>query len=94
VFPQATACALGAGSVPKHKPEGVRAQLVAAARLTGWPYPFTVEALDGIAFGPPHDRLDAYLSAWAAALPPERRVALGVPPDDAIWVPAVEKDAR
>jgi hypothetical protein len=94
VFPQATACALGAGSVPKRKAEGVRAQLAAAARLTGWPYPFTVEALGSVAYGPRHDRLDAYLSAWAAALPPERRVALGVPPDDAIWVPAVEPDIR
>ena len=94
VFPQATACALGAGSVPKHRAEGVRAQLAAAARLTGWPHPFTVEALDGVAYGPRHDCLDSYLSAWAAALSPERRVALGTPPDDAIWVPAVEPEHR
>lgn len=42
-----------------------------------------------IAFGPAHDRLDAYLSAWVTALDEDDRVAFGDAPDDVIWVPIV-----
>lgn len=47
----------------------------------------TDDPLSPIAFGPQHDALDAYLSAWVAALDEKQRIALGDPPDDVIWVP-------
>ncbi len=43
--------------------------------------------LEEIASGLRHDRLDAYLSAWIAALDEADRIAFGTPPDDVIWVP-------
>lgn len=89
VFPQATAAVLGANLVHKSKPGGVAAQLKAAARHTGWLQASAEEALIGVAFGPAHDRLDAYLSAWVAALPPEQREPLGTAPNDVIWVPTL-----
>lgn len=88
VFPQATARALGAAAVHKSQPGAVEAQLRAAARHTGWPtdrWGDPPSAL--IAWGPPHDRLDAYLSAWVAALDEEDRLPLGEAPHDVIWVP-------
>jgi hypothetical protein len=91
VFPQATVCVLGANAVHKSRPGGVRAQLAAIARCTGWPDPPTEEALKGVVNGPAHDGLDAYMSAWVAALEPGDRRALGRPPNDAIWVPSLER---
>jgi hypothetical protein len=37
-----------------------------------------------------NDRLDAFMAAWVASLPSERRRAFGdaTRPDDAIWVPS------
>ena len=91
VFPQATARVLGAGRVHKFKAGGVEAQLRAVARHTGWPDDGEGSvALSSIAWAPRHDCLDAYLSAWVAALDEERRVPFGKPPDDVIWVPSVE----
>jgi hypothetical protein len=91
VFPQATARVLGAGSIHKSKPEGIQAQLAAAAKHTGWPTADVgVKALEGIAWGPTHDRLDAYLASWVAALNESERVGYGSPPNDVIWVPRVE----
>lgn len=90
VFPQATAAVLGANLIHKSKPGGVAAQLQAAARHTGWPQAPAEEALIGVAFGHPHDCLDAYLSAWVAALTIDKRESLGAPPNDVIWVPALD----
>lgn len=88
VYPHATARAIGAASISKLRPGGVAAQLSTASRFTRWPSGAEAEpALEDIAFGPAHDRLDAYLSAWGAALEEDRRSAYGVPPYDAIWVP-------
>jgi hypothetical protein len=87
VFPQAIAAVLGASAVHKRHDEGLRAQLTAASRHTGWPNPAELAALRNIAHGQSHDRLDAYLSSWIASLPLERREALGAPPNDAIWIP-------
>lgn len=88
VFPQATARVLGSGQVHKFKSGGVEAQLSEAALYTGWPNAEHGDTrFEQIAFGPAHDRLDAYLSAWVAALPPERRIPFGDPPGDVIWVP-------
>jgi hypothetical protein len=89
VFPQATAFVLGASSVHKSKRGGVEAQMAAAAKHTGWPNPVDKAALHGVVNGAAHDGLDAYLAAWVAALRPEKRTALGAPPNDVIWVPTV-----
>lgn len=89
VFPQATVCVLGANALHKSRPGGVRAQLVAVARYTGWPDPPIEEALKNVVSGPAHDGLDAYMSAWVAALDPHERIPLGQPPNDAIWVPSL-----
>jgi uncharacterized protein DUF429 len=89
VFPQATAFVLGASSTHKSRAGGVEAQLAAVAKHTGWPDPVDKAALRGVVHGPTHDGLDAYLAAWVAALRPTERTALGVPPNDVIWVPTV-----
>jgi hypothetical protein len=91
VFPQAIVRAIGAGEVHKSKAGAVESQLRQAAKYTGWPSENNEGVLFGeIGFGSAHDRLDAYLSAWVAALPESKRVAMGMPPDDVIWVPKVE----
>lgn len=90
VFPQATMRILGANSIHKGKAGGVQAQLEAVSRQTGWPEPPVpefLETLKKVARAQLHDALDAYSSAWVAALDPEKRCALGSPPNDAIWVP-------
>ena len=89
VFPQAIAAALGASGVHKRTSEGQLAQLTAAAKCTGWPSPPALSALDDIAYGARHDRLDAYLSAWIASLPESSRRAAGEPPNDVIWLPGI-----
>ncbi len=92
VFPQATARAMGSGQVHKSRPGAVDVQLSAAASCTGWPVCGREECrLDEIAWGPSHDQLDAYLSAWVASLEESDRVSYGRPPDDAIWVPRIRR---
>lgn len=87
VFPQAIARALGAGGVHKSAAGGWALQLAALSTHTGWPVAEESDAFANIAFGPAHDRLDAYMSAWVAALEEHERVAHGQPPEDVIWVP-------
>ena len=87
--PQATAVVLGAAGVAKAKPGGVKAQLTAAAKHTGWPESCEDKSFRSFVWGPAHDGLDAYLAAWVAALHPGDRTALGSTPDDVIWVPAI-----
>lgn len=87
VFPQATVALLDAGTIHKSKSEGLRAQLAATARYTGWPDPPDPQALSAIGHGTLHDRLDAYLAAWVASLDESEREPLGTPPNDVIWVP-------
>ena len=90
VFPQATVQAIGAGQKHKFKKEGLAAQVAAAARFTGWTSLAKFESsLATSAYGPGHDRLDAYLSAWVASLDEPNRVALGTKPDDVIWIPRI-----
>jgi len=88
VFPQATARILGASSTHKSQAGGLAAQLRAVARFTGWPESPNVQSFQAAVHGPAHDGLDAYLSAWVAALEPNQRTGLGVPPSDVIWVPS------
>jgi hypothetical protein len=90
VFPQATARVVGSGQVHKSKSGAADAQLAVVAEHTGWPN--EIEAgpdFFDIAFAPAHDRLDAYLSAWVAALEEPDRIAFGTPPDDVIWTPRI-----
>jgi hypothetical protein len=89
VFPQATVCVLGANALHKSRRGGVDAQLAAVAQLTGWPKPPHEAALKTVVHGPAHDGLDAYMSAWVAALEINERLAFGQPPGGAIWVPAL-----
>jgi hypothetical protein len=93
VFPQATVCVLGANAIHKSRMGGIAAQSMAVALRTGWPNPPFEEAIKAAVYGSVHDGLDAYMSAWVAALEPIERVALGCPPDDVIWVPAVDGDS-
>lgn len=90
VFPQATIRAIGGGQRHKSLSGAVVEQLQAAARYTGWPREHADEQLAECVWGSPHDQLDAYLSAWVAALDETKRRPMGIPPDDAIWVPAVD----
>jgi predicted nuclease with RNAse H fold len=90
VYPQATVRALGAGDIYKAASGGADAQLRAVAHYTGWPEVPNCAALKSIARGKDHDRLDAYLAAWVAALGEDQREALGSPPNDAIWIPRLE----
>jgi hypothetical protein len=94
VFPQATVSRIGAGSVHKSKGDGLRVQLEAVARLTGWPQPATPASLRSLGYGSLHDKLDAYMSAWVAALPEPERVPIGEPPSDVIWVPECNAQFR
>jgi hypothetical protein len=76
----------------KSEPGAVDEQLEAASRYTGWPTGRSGDpVLAEIAWGTPHDRLDAYLSSWVASLPPNDRAAFGWPPGDAIWVPRLHE---
>lgn len=90
VFPQATAFELGAAGLHKSKTEGALAQLTAASRYTNWPEPPALAQLEPIAYGAIHDKLDAYLAAWVAALEEHERIPLGKPPNDVIWIPRLE----
>jgi Protein of unknown function (DUF429) len=87
VFPQAIVCVLDAAQLHKGTPEGFRAQLEAASSQTGWSSEALLKELMNSSFGSPHDRLDAFLSAWVASLGADERSPFGKPPDDAIWVP-------
>ena len=90
VFPQATVRLMGAGQIHKSMPGAVGDQLAAATPHVGWPLGAEGEnALCEIAWGAPHDQLDAYLSAWVASLEESDRMAYGSPPKDAIWVPKI-----
>jgi hypothetical protein len=90
VFPQATAAVLHANSTHKCDANGAEIQLRAASKLTGWPEPFDLAKLRKVVCGPVHDGLDAFLSAWVAALDGDNRSGLGAAPNDVIWVPNVD----
>jgi Protein of unknown function (DUF429) len=92
VYPQATMRVLGAASVYKFSSDGLCAQLLAVSRHTGWPDPPVRQPLQELkraVRAPLHDGLDAYSSAWVAALDHPNLKALGCPPNDAIWVPSL-----
>jgi hypothetical protein len=89
VYPFAIVRALLPACGHKSTEQGYQDQLVAVAGRTGWK-PENLEArLKATVPGSRHDRLDAFMAAWIASLPPDRRRAFGDAqrPDDAIWVP-------
>jgi hypothetical protein len=89
VYPFAIVRALLQDCEHKSTEQGYRDQLVAVADRTGW-QPQDLEArLKATVPGSRHDRLDAFMAAWVASLPAERRRAFGDAqrPDDSIWVP-------
>lgn len=89
VYPFAIIRALLPVCAHKSTEQGYRDQLVAIAARTGWE-PQALEAkLKITVSGSRHDRLDAFMAAWVASLPSERRRAFGDAqrPDDSIWVP-------
>jgi predicted nuclease with RNAse H fold len=89
VYPYSIIRALLPACEHKSTEQGYRDQLVAVAARTGWE-PQNLEArLKATVPGSRHDRLDAFMAAWVASLPPEGRRALGDAqrPDDVIWVP-------
>lgn len=88
VYPFAIVRASLSACEHKSTEQGYRNQLVAVAARTGW-RPQDLEAkLRATVPGSRHDRLDAFMAAWVAALPREQRRAIGDAehPDDAIWV--------
>ncbi len=90
VFPQATAKRLCPDAVHKTKKGGLLAQSRAVSVVTGWPE--SPKALDTVAYGSRHDKLDAYLCAWIASLNEVDREPLGELPNDVIWVPRSRRD--
>jgi hypothetical protein len=89
VYPFAIVRALLPACEHKSTEDGYRDQLIAVSARTGWE-PQKLEArLKATVPGSRHDRLDAFMAAWVASLPPGRRRAFGnaQQPDDAIWVP-------
>jgi len=93
VFPQAIAHAMGVSAIHKSKKTGYAVQLDALAQLTGWQSPLHLaDVLKECGSGASHDRLDAFMSAWVAYLSSVGKAqALGVEPDDVIWIPDIDR---
>ncbi len=90
VYPQATVSLLGCSAVHKTRAAGLSAQVRAVGERLGWEEQLLPRALKASGFGKGHDQFDAYLAAWVASLPERERTPLGIPPEDAIWVPRIE----
>jgi len=90
VYPYAIVHRLGAAHCHKSTATGYKNQLTAMAKRTGWSPAKLEQQLVVTVPGKRHDRLDAFMAAWVAGLPPERRHPYGMAaqPDDVIWVPA------
>lgn len=89
VYPYAIAHRLKAAHHHKSTATGYKNQLAAVAKRTGWSPAKLEQRLTATVPGKQHDRLDAFMAAWVAGLPPEGRYPYGTPaqPDDVIWVP-------
>src|SRR5688572_9399479 len=86
VYPQATVKRLDSKAPHKSRSGEVVRQLALACAQTGWTPTASGHSLGSVAFGSADDKCDAYLAAWVASLDEGDRVALGSPPDDAIWI--------
>jgi hypothetical protein len=90
VYPQAIVRTIGSGQLHKSRSGSSLSQLRCASSHTGWPRDHGEwDSLKDIGWAPAHDLVDAYLAAWVASLDESRRVPLGRPPFDVIWVPRV-----
>ena len=89
VYPFAIVRALLPACAHKSTDQGYREQLKAVAARTGWESQGLEARLKATVRGARHDRLDAFMAAWVASLPSDRRRAFGDAqrPDDAIWAP-------
>lgn len=89
VYPFAIVRALLPSCEHKSTEQGSRDQLAAVASRTGWDPSRLEQRLKGSVSGSRHDRLDAFMAAWVASLPPGDRRTYGdaQQPDDSIWVP-------
>lgn len=89
VYPFAIVRALLPSCEHKSTEQGYRDQLAAVASRTGWDPDRLERRLKGSVAGSRHDRLDAFMAAWVASLPPgaRRTYGHGQKPDDSIWVP-------
>jgi predicted nuclease with RNAse H fold len=89
VYPYAIIRALLPACEHKSTERGYRDQLAVIAARTGWEPEALETRLKATVSGSRHDRLDAFMAAWVASLPSERRRAFGDAqrPDDSIWVP-------
>ena len=92
VYPYAIVKALGRDCKHKSTLEGYRCQLEAISNATRWEPKQLEDTLKKKAYGSRHDRLDAFMAAWVASLPVDRRRAYGDEArwDDAIRVPCTE----
>jgi predicted nuclease with RNAse H fold len=90
VYPFAIVWALLPTCEHKSTEQGYRRQLAAVAARTGWEPEHLEARLKKTVPGSRHDRLDSFMAAWVASLPPEQRRTFGDAqrPDDAIWVPS------
>ena len=89
VYPYAIVRALLEKCEHKTTEKGYRDQLAAVAHRTGWEPQALETKLKETVAGSRHDRLDAFMAAWVASLPPNERRAYGdaTRADDAIWAP-------
>lgn len=89
VYPFAIVRALLPSCEHKSTEQGYRDQLAAVASRTGWDPGRLEQRLKESVAGSRHDRLDAFMAAWVASLPPGDRRTYGdaQQPDDSIWVP-------
>ncbi len=87
VYPQATVALLGIGALHKSSSAGLSEQTRAIGKRLGWDETGFERALKLSGVGASHEQFDAYLAAWVASLDEADREPLGVPPEDAIWVP-------
>jgi len=91
VYPQATIRVLGGGLEHKTCAKGMAAQIRLISQFTGWTSQRLEKELAAAVSGANHDRLDAFMCSWIASLYPDRVIACGIPPKDAIWVPDRDK---
>ncbi len=91
VYPFAIVRALLPACEHKSTEKGYQNQLAAIGAQTGWASRPLEDKLKATVAGSRHDRLDAFMAAWVASLPPRRRRAFGDPrrKDDAIYVPLI-----
>ena len=86
-YPQAIVHELKCSDKHKSTAEGFKGQLESAAKAVDNSSSDAFQtALEAMGYGSRHDKLDAFLSAWIANLPPSQEKVFGSKPNDAIVV--------